>query len=169
MRMTNADTQIRISSNDEKAIAECRGQIAASEVEVVDGLSKIDAAHGRRWARVIRIEQEKLDAAIRDEFEMQALREKQARRRQNVDLPEDTEPPKTKTAQEIFDEMTKRPVPTLTPLLRPQPPAPSIALSERRLPTAEELRNPPATISKHDVLALGRWAESISAGRTRVE
>jgi hypothetical protein len=136
---------------------------------VVDSLSEMDAAHGRRWARVTRIEQEKLDADIRDELEIHELRENQARRRKKVDQTEDTEPLKTKTAQEIFDEMTKRPAPTLTPLLRPQAPAPSVALSERRLPTVEELRNPPATISKNDVLAIGRWAESISAGRTRVE
>jgi hypothetical protein len=110
--MTNTETPIRISSADEKAIAECQGQIARGEVVVVDGLSEIEAAHGRRWARVTRIEQGKLDADIRDELEIQEQRENQARRRKNVDQAEDTEPPKTKTAQQIFDEMTKQPAPT---------------------------------------------------------
>jgi hypothetical protein len=167
--MTNTETPIRISSADEKAIAECQGQIARGEVVVVDGLSEIEAAHGRRWARVTRIEQGKLDADIRDELEIQEQRENQARRRKNVDQAEDTEPPKTKTAQQIFDEMTKQPAPTTIPLLTPQAPAPSIPLCERRLPNAEELRHPPKSVSRNDPLAIGRWADSIALGRTRVE
>ena len=76
-------------------------------------------------------------------------------------------PPRPKTAQELINQHPYG-QPRKLRSVTPKEPAPSIRLSDRQLPTADELKHPPRTLRRNDLAAIGKWAETIRDGRTRL-
>ncbi|UCC73024.1 MAG: hypothetical protein JSV86_00210 [Gemmatimonadota bacterium] len=154
---------IQICSDDKTTCERARGLIAAGWVKPVRGLTLGQRNQGAALVNVLLTEAAEEAKVERTLAELSRQNAEKAERRSKP------EPPGPPSAQELFDRMVaadNSPKPT-QPVV-PREPSPGIPQSERRLATAEELRNPPKTIKRTDLLGIGKWSEAIAVGKTRL-
>jgi hypothetical protein len=152
---------IKISADDERTKERAAGLVARGLVKPVEGLTVGQANQGAAIVNVLVTEA--AQEAEREEVEAQLARE----RAEEAKAKSKSGPPKPRSAQEIFDDMVAGdgPIPKAVRMVTPRSHTPHKPLPPA---TAEELRNPPRTVSRNDIAAVGRWSQSIADGRTKV-
>ncbi len=155
---------IVIAADDLETIGRAAGLIAAGEAVVRLGLSRAAAKQGASLVSVALAEAEQEAAAAREEANRARTKAQAAERR----LVTKTRPTGPRTAQDLVNKWATEGMPAPTWRMTARQPRRRITETERRMPTPEELENPPKTVRASDPLTVGRWAEAIRDGRTEV-
>jgi hypothetical protein len=152
---------ILIDAADERTKDRAAGLMALGKVKPVEGLTLSQANQGAAVVNVLVTEA--AQEAEREEVEAQLARE----RAEEAKAKSKSAPPKPRSAQEIFDELAAGDGPKPKPVKMA---APRSRTPQKPLPpaTAEELRNPPESVDRHDIASVGKWSTAIADGRTKV-